>query len=118
MSIDRIESMTLFNTLDLKHWAAWGDLMLTWKHKHSLPTGDNYVVFGNSTGARVKELINAVKRGGIYVAWTLIFYFWGAPQECISSVFKISDVFWISVMSSFSSWYDIIVCVKLVVYDV
>ena len=42
--------------------------MLTWKHKHSLPTGDNYVVFGNSTGARVKELINGVKRGGIYVA--------------------------------------------------
>ena len=29
-----------------------------------------------------------------------------------------SDVFWIAVMSSFSSWYDIIVLVELVVYDV
>ena len=29
-----------------------------------------------------------------------------------------SDVFWIVVLSSFSSWDDIIVCDKLVVYDV
>ena len=29
-----------------------------------------------------------------------------------------SDVFWIAVLSSFSSWYDIIVRVKLLVYDV
>ena len=29
-----------------------------------------------------------------------------------------SDVFWISALSSFSSWDDIIVRVKLVVYDV
>ena len=42
----------------------------------------------------------------------------GVTQEWISSVFKISDVLWISVMSLFSSWYDIIVCDKLVVYDV
>ena len=27
-------------------------------------------------------------------------------------------MFWISVLSLFSSWYDIIVCDKLVVYDV
>ena len=39
MSIYRIESMTLFNTLDLTHWAAWGDLLSTWKHKYSLPVG-------------------------------------------------------------------------------
>ena len=29
-----------------------------------------------------------------------------------------SDVFWIEVLSLFSSWYDIFVCVELVVYDV
>ena len=29
-----------------------------------------------------------------------------------------SDVIWIAVMYLFSSWYDIIVLVKLVVYDV
>ena len=29
-----------------------------------------------------------------------------------------SDVFWISVLSSFSNWDDIIVRVKLLVYDV
>ena len=29
-----------------------------------------------------------------------------------------SDVFWIAVLSSFSSWDDIIVRVKLLVYDV
>ena len=29
-----------------------------------------------------------------------------------------SDVFWIAVLSLFSSWYDIIVRVELVVYDV
>ena len=34
--VDRMESMTLFNTLDLTHWAAWGDLLSTWKHKYSL----------------------------------------------------------------------------------
>ena len=28
------------------------------------------------------------------------------------------NVFWIEVLSLFSSWYDIIVCVELVVYDV
>ena len=39
-------------------------------------------------------------------------------QKCISSVFEMSEVFWISVLSSFSTWYDIIVRVKLVVYDI
>ena len=110
--------MALFNILDFSHLSAWGDLLLTWKHKYSLPTGDNYVDFVNSTGTRGKLVINGVKRGGVDVAWTLIFYFWGVTQEWISSVFKISDVFWIVVLSSFSSWYDIIVCDKLVVYDV
>ena len=35
--------------------------MLTWKLKYSLPTGGNYVVFVNSTGARGKVVINGVK---------------------------------------------------------
>ena len=68
-------SMSLFNTLDLTHWAAWGDFLLTWKHKYYLPTGGNCVVFGDSTGTRGKVLINGVKPGGVNVAWTLIFCF-------------------------------------------
>ena len=110
--------MALFNNLDLTHWAARGDLMLTWKHKYSSPTGGNYVVFGNSTGARVKLVINSVKQGGLDVAWTPIYCFWGVTQEWISSVFDMSYVFWIAVLSLCSSWYDIIVRVEVVVYDV
>ena len=102
----------------LTHWAAWGDLLLTCKHKYYLPTGGNSVVFGNSTGARCKVVISGVRRGGVNVAWTLILCFWGVTQEWISSVFEMSDVFWIAVLSSFSIWDDIIVCDKLVVYDV
>ena len=41
--------------------------MLTWKHKYYLPTGGNSVVFGNSTGASGKVLINGVKQGGVDV---------------------------------------------------
>ena len=62
MSIDRIESMALFNTLYLTHWAAWEDLLLTWKHKYYLPTW-LILFFVNSTGARGKLVINGVKRG-------------------------------------------------------
>ena len=115
VSIDRMESMKLFNICDLTHWAAWGDLLSTWKHKYSLSTGGNSVVFGNSAGGRDKVVINGVKRGGVDVAWTLILCFRGVTQEWISSVFEMSDVFWIEVLSLFSSWYDIIVCVELVV---
>ena len=113
-----MESVALFDNLDLKHWAAWGDLLFIWKHKYSSPTGGNSVVFVNSTGARGKVVINGVKQGGVYVAWTLIFYFWGVTQEWISSVFNISDMFLIAVLSLFSGWDDIIVCDKPVVYDV
>ena len=118
VSIDRMESMALFNTLDLTHWAAWGDLLLTCKHKYYLPTGGNCVVFVNSTGARGKVVINSVKQGSVYVARTLYFCFRGVTQEWISSVFEMSDVFWIAVLSLFSSWDNIIVYDKLVVYDV
>ena len=85
--IDRMEFMNFFNTLDLTHWAAWGDLLLTWKHTYSLPSEGKCVVFGNSTGKRGKVVINGVKRGGLVVAWTLIFCFQGVTQEWISSVF-------------------------------
>ena len=71
MSIDGMESMALFDTLDLTHWAARGDLLLSWKHKYYLPTGGNYVVFVNSTGARGKLVINGVKQGSVDVEWTL-----------------------------------------------
>ena len=63
--------MALFNILDLTHWAAWGDLLLTWKQKDSLQNGGNSVVFVNSTGARGTVVINGVKRGSVDVAWTL-----------------------------------------------
>ena len=75
-----MESMALFNTLDFTHWAAWGDFLLAWKHKYSLPTGVDSVVFVHSTGARGKVVIDGVKLGGVYVAWTLIFCFWGVTQ--------------------------------------
>ena len=110
--------MEWFNNLDLTHWAAWGDLLLTRKHKYYLPTGGNTVVFVNSTGARGKVVINGVKWGILDVAWTLIFWFWGVTQEWISSVFDMYDVFWIQVMSLFWSWYEIIVGVKFVVYNI
>ena len=77
MLIDSMESITLFNTLDLKHWAAWGDFLSIWKHKYSLPSGGNCVVFGNSKGKRGKVVINGVKRGGVHMAWTLKFCFLG-----------------------------------------
>ena len=109
--------MALFNTLDFTHLSAWGDLILTWKQKYSLPTGGNYVVFVNSIGARGKVVINGVKGGGLDVSQTLIF-FRSVTQEWISSVLKISDVFLISVLSLFSSWDYIIVFYKLVVYDI
>ena len=63
-----MESITFFNTLDLAHWAACGDLLTTWKHKYSLPTGGNCVFFGNSTGGRGTVVINGVKLGGVDVA--------------------------------------------------
>ena len=75
-------------------------------------------MIGNSAGARGKVLINGVKRGGVDVACTLIFCFWGVTQEWISSIIEVSSVFWIAVLSLFSSWYDIIFRVELVLYDV
>ena len=110
--------MALFNIRDLTHWSAWGYLLSTWKQKYSLPTGGNYVVFSNLTGGRGKVVINGVKRGDVDVAWTLIFCFQGVTQEWISSVFEMSVVFWITVLPLFSSWYDIVIRVLLVVYDV
>ena len=68
MLIDRVEYMTLFNTLDLSHWVVWGDLLSTWKQKDYLPSGGNCVVFGNSADKRGKVVINGVKRGGVVVA--------------------------------------------------
>ena len=100
------------------HQVAWGYLLSTWKQKYSLPSGGKCVVFGNSKGKRGKVVINGVKRGGVYVAWTLIFCFQGVTQECISSVFEMLTVFWMEGLSLCWSWWDIIVGVELVVYDV
>ena len=54
--------------LDLTHWLAWGDLMLIWKHKYSLPSRGNLVVLCNSTSTIVSVVFNGVKLGGVDVA--------------------------------------------------
>ena len=113
-----MKSMTLVNTLDLTHWAEWGDFLSTWKHKYYLLSGGKCVVLGNSTGKRGKVVINGVKRGGVVVAWTLIFYFWGVTQEWISYESEMFTLFWMEVMSFCWTWWGIKVGVKLVVYDV
>ena len=110
--------MALFNILDLTHWSAWGDFLLTWKHRYYLPTRGNSVVFVNSTGAIGKVVVNGLNWGGVDVAWTQIFCFRGVAYEWISSVFELSVVFLIAVLSLLSSLDDMIVCVKLLVYDV
>ena len=102
----------------MTHWAAWGDLLSTYKHKYSLQSGGNSVAFGNSTGKRGKVVINGVKIGGVDVVWTLIFCFLGVMQEWISSVFEVFTLFWMEILALCWSWWDIIVGVKLVVYDV
>ena len=116
--IDRMESMNLFNTLDLTHCAAWGDLFSTWKHKYSLPSGGKCVVFGNSTGKRGKLVINGVKRGGCRCGLNTDIMFAGCYTGvdiiCIWDgylVFNKSTVFILKLMRH-SSW------VKVVVYDV
>ena len=40
-----------------------------------------------------------VKQGGVDVARTLILCFWGVTQECISSIFVMSEVFGFAVLS-------------------
>ena len=63
-----MDSMTFFNTLDLTHWAACGDLLSTWKQKYYLQSGGKCVVFGTSIGKIGKVVINGVKREGVDVA--------------------------------------------------
>ena len=62
--------------------------------------------------------MTGVKQVGVDVARTLILCLWGVTKEWISSVFEMSDVFWILVLSLCSGWYDTIVFVEVVVYDV
>ena len=77
VSIDRIESMALFNILDLTHWAARGDLLFIWKHKYYLPTRGYLVVLCNSTGAIGSVVFNCVKRGGCRCGLnTVILFSW------------------------------------------
>ena len=116
--IDRTESMALFNTLDLTHWSEWGDLLLTWKHKYSLPSGGNCVVFGDSTGARGKLLINGVKQGGVDVAWTLILCLLDVTQDWISSVFEMFTLYWLEALPLCWRGWDVIGVFEIVIHDV
>ena len=59
-----------------------------------------------------------VSNEGMYMWPEQCNFFQGVTQAWISSVFEMSDVFLIAVLSLSSSWDDIIVCDKLVVYDV
>ena len=113
-----MESMTFFNTLDFTHWASWGDLLSTWKHKHSLPSGGNCVVFGNSTCKRVKLVINGVKRGGVDVACTLILYILGVTQDWMSSVFEMFTLSWLEAPPLCWRGWDVIVGFEIVIHDV
>ena len=63
-----VKLRVLNKVIDFTHWSAWGDLLSTWEHKYSLPSGGKCVFFGNSTGKRGKLVINGVKRGGVVVA--------------------------------------------------
>ena len=63
--------MALLSIRDLTHWAVWGDLLFICKHKYYLPAEGDLVVVCKSTGAICGVAFNGVKRGGLYVAWTL-----------------------------------------------
>ena len=110
--------MTFFNNIDLTHWAAWGDLLSAWKHKYSLPSGGNYVVFGNSTGTIGKVLINGVKGGGVDVALTLILFLLGFTKEWMPSVFEMLTLSWLEALSLCWLGWDIIVGFEIVIHDV
>ena len=113
-----MESMNFFNTLYLTHWAAWGYLLSTWKHKYSLPSGGNCVVFGNSTGKIGKVVINGVKRGGVDVAWTLILCLLGVTQEFMSSVFEMFNLSWLEALPLCWCGWDVISGFEIVIHDV
>ena len=116
--IDSMESMTFFNILDLTHWAAWGDLLSTWKHKYYLPSGGNFVVFGNSTGKTGKVVINGVKRGGVDVAWTLILCLLGVTQEWMSYVFEIFTLSWLEALPLCWQGCDVTGWFGIVIHDI
>ena len=63
--------MALFIFRDLKHWAAWEDILLIRKYKYSLPAGGNCFVVCNSTGKIGSVPFNGVELVVVDVAWTL-----------------------------------------------
>ena len=113
-----MESKNFFNTLDLTHWAAWGYLLSTWKHKYSLPSGGNCVVFVNSTGKRGKVGINGVKLGSVDVAWTLILCLLGVTQEWMSSVFEMFTLSLLEALPLCWRGWDVIGEFEIVIHDV
>ena len=113
-----MEPMTFLNTLDLTHWAAWGDLLSTWKHKYYLPSGGTCVVFGNSTGKIGKVVINGVKRGGVDAAGTIILCLLGVTQEWIPSVFEMFTLSWLEALPLCWRGWDVIVGFEIVIHDV
>ena len=99
-------------------WAAWGDLLSTWKHKYYLPSGGNWIVFGNSTGKIGKAVINGVKREDVDVDWTLILCLLGVTQEWMSSVFVMFTLSWLEALYLCWSGWDVIGGFEIVIHDV
>ena len=63
-------------------------------------------------------MINGVKRGGVDVAWTLIFYFWGVTQEWISSLFEMFTLSWLEALPLCWRGWDVIGGFEIVLHDV
>ena len=109
--------MTLFDTLYLTHWEAWGDLFSTLKHKYSLPSGGKCVFFVNSTGKRGKSDQWCQTRGctcGLNTDIMFLGCYTGVEIICIWYF----TLFWMEVLYLCWTWWGIKVGVKLVVYYV
>ena len=63
-------------------------------------------------------MINGVKRGGVYVAWTLILCLLGVTQKWMSSVFEMFTLSWLEALPLCWRRWDVICWFKIVIHDV
>ena len=63
-------------------------------------------------------MINGVKRGGVDVAWTLIFCLLGVTQEWISSIFEMFTLSWLEALPLYWRGWDVIGGFEIVIHDV
>ena len=102
----------------MTHFTAWSDLTLIWKHKYSLPAGDNLVVVCNLSYGIGSVAFDAVRWVCVTVAWTLQFGFHGVTNDWMSSLFEMLFLFWLVVMCLLSSIDKIDGSVELIPDDV